>query len=69
MPHKCGKSMDQGKKKISLNQQDLVIFPVVLNKRIIPLALVGYKMIIANSVLPSPLANHFVSNRYLRNNC
>ena len=26
MPHKCGKNKRQGKKRISLNQQDLAIF-------------------------------------------
>ena len=47
MPHKYGKSTRQGKKKILLNQQDLAVFVVVFNKTIIPLALVGFQMIIA----------------------
>ena len=38
------------------NQQDLAIFLVVFNKTIIPLALVGYEMIIANLVLRALLA-------------
>ena len=38
-------------------------FVGVFNRMIIPLALVGYKMIIANSVLRASLANcHLISN-------
>ena len=46
-PHKYVKSTRQGGKKISLNR----VFVVVFNKTIIPLALVGYEMIIANLAL------------------
>ena len=43
---------------------------VVFNKMIIPLALVGYEMIIANLVLHALLAiNHLVSNVRSWNNC
>ena len=40
------------------------------NKTIIPLALVGYEMIIANSALCASLAiYHLISNARLWNNC
>ena len=40
----------------------------VFNRKIIPLALVGYEMIIANSVLRASLANyHLISNAHLWN--
>ena len=42
----------------------------VFNKTIIPLALVGYEMIIANSALRASLANyHLISNALSWNNC
>ena len=42
----------------------------VFNKTIIPLALVGYEMIIANSALcPSLAIYHLISNARLWNNC
>ena len=42
----------------------------VSNKTIIPLALVGYEMIIANSALCASLAiYHLISNARLWNNC
>ena len=42
----------------------------VFQKTIIPLALVGYEMIMANSALCTSLAiNHLVSNACLWNNC
>ena len=42
----------------------------VFDKTIIPLALVGYEMIIANSALRASLANyHLLSNVHLWNNC
>ena len=42
----------------------------VFNEMIIPLALVGYEMIIANSALCTSLAiNHLISNTCLWNNC
>ena len=48
----------------------LLNFWGVFNKTIIPLALVGYEMIIANSALCASLAiYHLLSNARLRNNC
>ena len=48
----------------------LLYFWGVLNKTIIPLALVGYEMIIANSALCASLAiYHLISNARLWNNC
>ena len=48
----------------------LLYFGGVFNKTIIPLALVGYEMIIANSVLCASLAiYHLISNARLWNNC
>ena len=45
-------------------------FVGVFNKTIIPLALVGYEMIIANSALGASLAiYHLISNAPARNNC
>ena len=45
-------------------------FAGVFNKTIIPLALVGYDMIIANSVLRTSLAlYHLISNAHSWNNC
>ena len=42
----------------------------VLNKTIIPLALVGYEIIIANSALRASLAiYHFIPNARSWNNC
>ena len=46
------------------------IFWGVFNKTIIPLALVGYEMIIANSALRASLAiYHLISNAHSWNNC
>ena len=46
------------------------IFWGVFNKTIIPLALVGYEMIIANSALCASLAiYHLISNARSWNNC
>ena len=48
----------------------LLYFWGVFNKTIIPLALVGYEMIIANSALCASLAiYHLISNVHLWNNC
>ena len=48
----------------------LLSFGGVFNKTIIPLALVGYEMIIANSALCASLAiYHLISNARLWNNC
>ena len=45
-------------------------FGDVFNKTIIPLALVGYEMIIANSALRASLAiYHLISNARSWNNC
>ena len=47
----------------------LLYFGGVFNKTVIPLALVGYKMIIANSALCASLAiYHLISNARLWNN-
>ena len=47
-----------------------IYFLGFFNKTIISLALVGYEMIIANSVLPASLANyHLISNGHSWNNC
>ena len=46
------------------------IFGGVFNKTIIPLVLVGYEMIIANSALRASLAiYHLISNARSCNNC
>ena len=48
----------------------LLYFGGDFNKTIIPLALVGYEMIIANSVLCASLAIYYlISNARLWNNC
>ena len=47
-----------------------IYFVGVLNKTIIPLALVGYEMIIAKLVLSVSLAiYHLISNGHSWNNC
>ena len=52
------------------NQHDLANFLIVFNKTIIPLVLVGYEMIIANSALRASLAiYHLISNARSWNNC
>ena len=53
------------------NQHDLAKhFLIVFIKTIIPLALVGYEMIIANSALRASLAiYHLISNVRSWNNC
>ena len=54
------------------NKQDQIkqYFWIVFNKTIIPLALVGYEMIIANSGLRALLAiYHLISNARSWNNC
>ena len=49
---------------------DSTRFVGVFNKTIIPLALVGYEMIIANSTLRAWLAtHHLISNAPSWNNC
>ena len=49
---------------------NLLYFGGVLNETIIPLALVGYEMIIANSALRASLAiYHLISNARSWNNC
>ena len=48
----------------------LLYFWAVFNKTSIPVALVGYEMIIANSALCTSLAiYHLISNAHLWNNC
>ena len=47
-----------------------LVFRGIFNKTIIPLALVGYEMIIANSALRASLAfYHLISNVHSWNNC
>ena len=53
-----------------LLQSSFLYFGGVFNKTIIPLALVGYEMIIANSALRASLAiYHLISNARSWNNC
>ena len=53
-----------------LLQSSFLYFGGVFNKTIIPLALVGYEMIIANSALGASLAiYHLISNARSWNNC
>ena len=53
-----------------LFQSIFLYFGGVFNKTIIPLALVGYEMIIANSALRASLAiYHLISNARSWNNC
>ena len=53
-----------------LFQSSFLYFGGVFNKTIIPLALVGYEMIIANSALRASLAiYHLISNKREWNNC
>ena len=48
----------------------LKYFVGIFNKTIIPLALVGYEMIIANWALTCLVGyNHLISNAHLCNNC
>ena len=52
------------------NQQDLTIFLDCFYKTIIPFALVGYEMIIANSALRALLTiYHLIPNACSWNNC
>ena len=54
----------------SLFQSSFLYFGGVFNKTIIPLALVGFEMIIANSALRTSLAiYHLISNARSWNNC
>ena len=60
----------ENKLKISFFGKNSRYFVGVLNKTIIPLALVGYEMIIAKSALRASLAIHqLISNAPSRNNC
>ena len=53
-----------------LGRSSFLYFEGVFNKTIIPLALVGYEMIIANSALRASLAiYHLISNARSWNNC
>ena len=55
---------------LSEASHNLQYFLIVFNKTIIPLALVGYEMIIANSALRASLAiYHLISNARSWNNC
>ena len=51
-------------------QKNSEYFVGVFNKTVVPFALVGYEMIIANSALPALLAiYHLISNVHSWNNC
>ena len=55
-----------------LFQSSFLYFGGVFNKTIVPLALVEYEMIIANSAtrtLPAICIYHFISDARSRNNC
>ena len=71
MPYKYGKRTREllGAFLFSF-QSSFPRFSGVFNKTIIPLALVGYEMIIANSALRASLAiYHLISNARSWNNC
>ena len=53
-----------------VTESSLIYFGGVFNQTIIPLALVGYEMITANSALRASLAiYHLISNARSWNNC
>ena len=69
--HICSKLKTSRKSVVRANKVGKIsrYFVGVFNKTIIPLALVGYEMIIANSVLQASLAiYHLISNAHLWNN-
>ena len=68
----CSKFETSGKSAVFTNKvgKNFRYFVGVFNKTIIPLALVGYEIIIANSALRASLAfNHLKSNVHSWNNC
>ena len=70
MIYKNGERMRDFLGLFGLLQSSFLYFGGVFNKTIIPLALVGYEMIIANSALRASLAiYHLISNARSWNNC
>ena len=71
MPYKYGKRTSEFLRAFLFPfQSSFPRFSGVFNKTIIPLALVGYEMIIANSALRASLAiYHLISNTRSWNNC
>ena len=70
MIYKNGERMRDFWAYLFLLQSSFLYFGGVFNKTIIPLALVGYEMIIANSALRASLAiYHLISNARSWNNC
>ena len=70
MIYKNGERMRDFWVSLFLLQFSFLYFGGVSNKTIIPLALVGYEMIIANSALRASLAMyHLISNARSWNNC
>ena len=70
MIYKNGERMRDFWAYLFLLQSSFLYFGGVFNKTIIPLALVGYEMIIANSALRASLAiYHLISNKREWNNC
>ena len=70
--HVCSKLKKSWKSVVFTNKvgKNSRYFVGVSNKTIIPLALVGYEMIIANSALCTSLAiYHLISNAHSWNNC
>ena len=65
-----GNSRQLCKSETKQNQQNLASLFMIFNKTIIPFALVGYEIIIANSALRASLAiYHLISNARSWNNC
>ena len=70
MPNKYGKCTRDFGAFLFLLVSTFLYFGGVFNKTIIPLALVGYEMIKANSALRASLAiYHLISNARSWNNC
>ena len=70
MPNKYGKCTRDFGAFLFLLVSTFLYFGGVFNKTIIPLALVGYEMIIANEALRASLAiYHLISNARSWNNC
>ena len=70
MNYKNGERMRDFLGVLFLVSSSFLYFGGIFNKTIIPLALVGYEMIIANSALCASLAiYHLISNARSWNNC
>ena len=70
MNYKNGERMRDFLGVLFLVLSSFLYFGGIFNKTIIPLALVGYEMIIANSALCASLAiYHLISNARSWNNC